>query len=277
MPELPEVETIRNELLNSVRGDKITSVEVYCNKLRNNLDIPRLQKISGKQIQDIVRRGKYLIFRFDDDEYMLIHLGMTGKLLLKTKDAPNEKHDHVVFCLKQKKLVYNDVRRFGLIELLDKQKLLNFSALKDMGPEPLSSDFSGFVLYDSLKSKRVPIKNCLLDQRIVSGLGNIYVCEALFRAGVSPFRTGKSITKDEAHTLCHEIKRVLEESIECGGTTFRDYRHSDGSTGEFSKHLFVYGRYGKTCEWCDFRANCVGVQKCVQSGRTTFYCPLRQK
>lgn len=277
MPELPEVETVCRELSKSLTGEKIESVQVFCPRLRNPLPDSFAKQVAGLTVQNVQRRGKYLIVNLNNNRSLLIHLGMTGKLLLKDKDSPPEKHDHIVFAFKDKVLVYNDVRRFGLVALYDSDSVYTVKSLRDMGQEPLSDSFTGLSLQAALKGKKASIKTCLLDQGIVAGLGNIYVCEALFQSRISPLRAGDSLTDKEAELLCRKIKEILTESIACGGTTFRDYRHSDGSKGEFVAKLFVYGKAGQKCSWCDFADKCGGVIKTVQGGRSTFYCPLLQK
>ena len=213
----------------------------------------------------------------DKAKALLIHLGMTGKLLLKDKDSPHEKHDHIVFDFRDKSLIYNDIRRFGFVDLYDTDSLWQVKSLRDMGQEPLSDSFTGKTLKAALKGRKAPIKICLLDQNIVAGLGNIYVCEALFKARISPLRQGDSLNEKESELLCYYIKEILSESIAAGGTTFRDYRHSDGSKGEFVNNLFVYGKAGQTCSWCESKDTCSGIVKIKQGGRGTFYCPVLQK
>ena len=277
MPELPEVETVRRELAATLTGKKIESVAVYCNRLRNIIPDSFETAVAGLTVREVQRRGKYLILQTDKGKSLLIHLGMTGKLLLKDKDSVSEKHDHIVFSFKVKKLVYNDIRRFGLVALYDTDSLYQLKSLQEMGQEPLSDSFTGKSLKATLKGKKTPIKVCLLDQNIVAGLGNIYVCEALFKARISPMRQGDSLSDKEAELLCYYIKEILSESINAGGTTFRDYRHSDGSKGEFVSQLFVYGKAGQVCPWCKLKDSCSGIAKINQGGRGTFYCPVLQK
>ncbi len=277
MPELPEVETVCKELSATLTGKRIESVDVRCTHLRNPIPPTFSSSLAGLYITNIKRRGKYLIISLNKGKSLLIHLGMTGRLLLKKKDSQREKHDHIIFSFDDNNLVYNDTRRFGMVALYNSDSLIKVKALSEMGPEPLSDSFTGDVLRDSLKGKKAPVKICLLDQTVVAGLGNIYVCEALFKAGISPMRQGDSLTKKEADLLCLKIKDILNESITCGGTTFRDYRHSDGSKGEFVSHLFVYGKEGQVCSWCNFANKCQGIKKVNQGGRSTFYCPHLQK
>jgi len=277
MPELPEVETVRKELSAVLTGQRIESAAVYCNRLRNPIPDSFAADVAGLTVHEVQRRGKYLIILTDKEKALLIHLGMTGKLLLKSKDSQLEKHDHIVFDFADKKLVYNDIRRFGVVALYDKDSLYRIKALREMGQEPLSDDFTGDSLRASLKGRKAPIKICLLDQTVIAGLGNIYVCEALFKAGISPLRQGDSLTEKESELLCYYIKEILSESVKAGGTTFRDYRHSDGSKGEFVSHLSVYGRAGQVCSWCNLKDSCGGIVKINQGGRGTFYCPVLQK
>jgi formamidopyrimidine-DNA glycosylase len=290
MPELPEVETVRLGLQPAMEGHTITRAETRRGDLR--IPFPRdfAARLEGRVVKKLWRRAKYILADLDNGETLVIHLGMSGRMSVYSEDrqrqlgnyvynpAPRDagrgKHDHVVFETDvPARIVFNDHRRFGLMSLVDTARLGQDRLFKDIGVEPLSSAFSGPYLAKMLEGKKTPIKAALLDQRLVAGLGNIYVCEALFRAGISPKRLAGSVKPERLKPLVAAIKKVLRDAIAAGGSTLRDHARATGDPGAFQHHFLVYGREGKPC-----KLGCKGtVKRIVQSGRSTFYCPKCQK
>ena len=284
VPELPEVETVRKGLAKQLLGESIAHVNLRREGLR--FPFPKGFKLGleGRRILQIDRRAKYLLIRFDDDSTLLSHLGMTGKFsLYSSNDVPREfgKHDHVIVTMGDGGVaIYTDHRRFGYMDLIPPGGEGENRHLAKLGSEPLSDDFDAKLLCEKLRGKKSPIKTALLDQRVVAGLGNIYVCEILFRAGISPRRTsstvgGKSIkVTKRAERLVKETKQVLSEAIEAGGSTISDFATVDGDMGYFAHSFQVYGREGENCH----NSRCSGViSRILQGGRSTFYCPKCQR
>ena len=284
MPELPEVETVRKGLAKQLLGGSISNVDLRREGLR--FPFPKGLKLAmeGRRILQIDRRAKYLLMRFDDGSTLLSHLGMTGKYsIYSSNEVPEEfgKHDHVVITLVDGGVVvYTDHRRFGYMDLIPPGGEQDNRHLSKLGCEPLSAECDSKMLCEKLRGKKSPIKTALLDQRVVAGLGNIYVCEILFRTGISPRRisstvSGKSskVTK-RAEMLVKETKHVLLEAIEAGGSTISDFAAVDGDMGYFSHSFQVYGREGENCQ----NPQCSGIiSRISQSGRSTFYCPKCQR
>jgi formamidopyrimidine-DNA glycosylase len=297
MPELPEVETVRLGLAPVLVGNSFASVEQRRGDLRFPLPEHFAQRLQGRKVDALYRRAKYLLAHLDDGEVLVMHLGMTGRFSIDYSFAANRKppefgefgydqrrtpkHEHIVFHLADGTAVrYSDTRRFGLMDLIPGEALPGHALFKGLGIEPLSSDFTADWLASRLKCKATSIKAALVDQRLIAGLGNIYACEALFRAGISPLRlagtlatkTGKPTKAIEA--LVKAVKSVLGEAIKAGGSSLRDYAHADGRLGRFQHSFKVYGREGKPCR----KKGCRGtVRRIVQSGRSTFYCPNCQR
>jgi len=294
MPELPEVETVRRGLEPILVGNAFARVEQRRPDLRFPLPKHFGERLSGRTVEALDRRAKYLLARLDDGEVLVMHLGMTGSFSIdhangemKTPgrfahpqaDAP--KHEHIVFHLGDGTLVrYSDARRFGLMDLVPAKTLESHALFKGLGVEPLSPAFTPEWLAGRLKGKATSIKAALVDQRLIAGLGNIYACEALFRARVSPIRLAGSLaTKSgkptpKTNALVAAIKAVLNDAIKAGGSSLRDYKRADGSLGEFQHRFKVYGREGKKC----LTKGCSGtVRRIVQGGRSTFYCPACQR
>lgn len=285
MPELPEVETVRRGLEPILVGNAFARVEQRRADLRFPLPADFAARLSGRKVEALDRRAKYLLARLDDGEVLVMHLGMTGRFSIArangTERSKIPKHEHIVFHLNDGTAVrYADVRRFGLMDLVPAHALESHTLFKGLGVEPLSADFTPEWLAARLKGKATSIKAALLDQRLIAGLGNIYVCEALFVAGISPLKlagtlptkTGKPTAKIEA--LVAGVKSVLESAIKAGGSSLRDYRRADGRVGRFQHRFKVYGREGKPCA----RESCRGtVRRIVQGGRSTFYCPTCQR
>lgn len=284
MPELPEVETVRRGLVKRLVGRVILRVEVRRENLRFPFPEKMAERMGGRKIERIDRRGKYLLARLDDGTAWLIHLGMSGKFtLFEAGEEPFEvgKHDHFAIWLDDGgQAVYNDPRRFGVMDLVDADVGDGHRLLSRLGLEPLSDDFDAVAFCELLRGRRTPMKSALLDQRLVAGLGNIYVCEILNRAGVSPKRTASSVGgAGPSSTLRGErivtaTKQVLAEAIEAGGSSISDFANVDGDLGYFSHSFHVYGREGLPC----LRQGCSGeISRIVQSGRSTFYCPRCQR
>ena len=275
MPELPEVETVRRGLALKMSGRRILRAELRRPDLRRPFPPALAARLDGARIGALGRRGKYILIELDADGLLLLHLGMSGRVTAGNATLPAGPHDHVVLTLDDGTVVtFNDPRRFGLIDYVKRDEAAQHRLLAGLGPEPLEPGFDGRYLAATLAGKLRPIKAALLDQRIVAGLGNIYVCEALFRAGVSPRRLAGSIGVMRADRLATGIRSVLTEAIAAGGSSLRDYVQADGELGYFQHRWAVYGHEGEPCPGCD----CGGaVRRIVQSGRSTFYCAKRQR
>ena len=283
MPELPEVETVRRGLQPVMEGAVIARAEVNRPDLRWPLPDRMADRLTGKRVTALRRRSKYILADLDSGESLLVHLGMSGRMLISGAQlgsfyhdhpAP-QKHDHVVLHMDNgARITFNDARRFGAMDLMQTQGAENHALLTGLGPEPFGNDFNEPYLADRLRGRKTPIKSALLDQRIVAGLGNIYVAETLYRARISPLRLAGDLTKDQAHALVSTIREVLAEAIEAGGSSLRDFRQANGELGYFSKHFQVYDREGSPCE----TPGCTGtVTRTVQSGRSSFWCPACQR
>ncbi len=282
MPELPEVETVRRGLAPMMEGAVIAQADVNRPDLRWPFPPDMAARLTGRQVLGLRRRSKYILADLDSGETLLIHLGMSGRMLISgdplgqfVHDHPApEKHDHVVLHMDNgARVTFNDPRRFGAMDLLDTATAEQHKLLAVLGPEPLGNAFNEDVLVHAFKGKASPVKSALLDQRIVAGLGNIYVCEALFRAGVSPRRKAGNISQARVQALVPIIREVLSDAIAAGGSSLRDFRQADGELGYFQHSFDVYGREGQPCR----TPGCTGtVQRIVQSGRSSFYCALCQ-
>jgi len=267
MPELPEVETVRTGLSRSWIGKRIEGVELRREGLRFPFPEGLEKRLTGQKIIDIRRRAKYLLIDLDNDDVLLSHLGMSGKWTLDASECEG-KHDHVVIYLDDGSMsVYNDPRRFGVLDIFTgtSHKLLDH-----LGPEPLEN-WTAEDLYEKLQRRKSPIKICILDQKVVVGVGNIYACEALNRSHISPTRKSNKVSKKECQVLVNEIKVILAEAIQAGGSTLRDFAGVDGTLGYFPHQFRVYDKEGSECE-------CGGtIERLVQGGRSTFWCPSCQK
>jgi len=282
MPELPEVETVRRGLEPVLVGNAFSRVEQRRPDLRFPLPKDFGMRLSGRRVEALDRRAKYLLARLDDGEVLVMHLGMTGRFSINgSATKPPPKHEHIVFHLGDGTAVrYSDARRFGLMDLVPAATLDSHALFKGLGVEPLSEALTPEWLAARLKGKANSIKAALVDQKLIAGLGNIYAGEALYRAGVSPLRlagslatkSGKPTKKTEA--LVAAVKAVLDDAIKAGGSSLRDYKRADGTLGEFQHRFKVYDREGKPCP----RKGCGGtVRRIVQGGRSTFYCPTCQR
>ena len=288
MPELPEVETVRRGLEPALVGARFVTVEARRADLRVPFPDRFVERLTGRRIEALTRRAKYLLAALDSGETLVMHLGMSGSFrveqdgetLVQTfhyERSKKETHDHVVFTLDSAtRIIYNDPRRFGSMILAPTASLAQHPAFRDLGVEPLSEDFDAAHLAAVLEGARTPLKSALLDQTRIAGLGNIYVCEALHRARLSPLREAGTLSgkKREAGALAKAIRDVLEEAVEAGGSTLRDHRRTDGELGYFQHSFAVYDREGAACP----HPRCKGtITRIVQGARSTFYCPVCQK
>ncbi len=292
MPELPEVETVRRGLQPVMEGARIVKVEARRPDLRRPLPTDFARRVEGKTVTGIGRRAKYLTVDLSSGDVLLMHLGMSGSFRVghDAKDAspgafhhPRSAaaaHDHVVFHMSSGATVtFNDPRRFGLMLLVPRAELAGHPLMRDVGPEPLGNAFDANLLATACAGKKTSLKAALLDQTVVAGLGNIYVCEALHRAGLSPRRRASTIAtrgapNARAAALVDAIKAVLNAAIKAGGSSLRDHRQTDGELGYFQHHFRVYDREGKACA----TPGCKGtIKRVVQNGRSTFFCPVCQK
>ena len=271
MPELPEVETVRNFLNNNIIKENIISVEIKDRNLRFDISSKIPKVLHKTMIKKIIRKGKYLIFFHSNNYALVLHLGMTGFFRIETF-YNYRKHDHIIFIFKDKNLVFNDVRKFGFIKIYQKEKVLLSKHLKKLGPDPLSKEFSYAYLKKNLK-KKTNIKNLLMNQNFTSGLGNIYCSEILFDSRVSPIREVKSLNDKELRKIIVSTKKILRHAIRLGGTTIKNFVVSNEKIGYFKNKLMVYGKEGLYCQRCAGESI---IKRILQSGRSTFFCPRCQ-
>lgn len=276
MPELPEVEVVRQGLLNHLPGRTVTGFHHSGKDLR--IPVPARQisrQLSGASVTDVSRRAKYLLIHFDNGSVMVVHLGMTGKIGLFSSGSLPAPHDHACFILDDGfELRFNDVRRFGSIRVLDAEQVgaIEQTIFKTAGPEPFSDEFTGRYLYERARAKTQPVKNFIMDSRIVVGIGNIYANESLYTAGIRPTRKAGAISVKRYRRLVDEIQQVLVRAIEYGGSTISDFIGAGGESGYFQVHFNVYGKKGAPCP------NCAAViRHCKLGGRASFFCPACQR
>ncbi len=296
MPELPEVETVARGLARVMEGARITGVTLNRPDLRFPFPDGFAEQLTGQTVEAVGRRAKYIVAHLSGGDILLMHLGMSGRFLIEETGAASQpgqfhhdvgspssaqdRHAHVVFTLEDgTTVVYCDPRRFGMMDLFARSQITEHKLLKDIGIEPLGNELSGAFLNQALRGKQTPIKAALLDQRIVAGIGNIYACEALYRAKLSPRRQARTITSAAATTgrcdlLAETIRDVLNEAVAAGGSSLRDYVQTDGELGYFQHAFQVYDREGEPCA----RPECPAtIDRIVQSGRSTFFCPTCQR
>ena len=287
MPELPEVETVRRGLAPVMEGAQILVADVRRPDLRWPFPDDMAARLTGQTVLRLRRRSKYILADLSGGESLLIHLGMSGRILISVgpeRAGPDvffhahpaaQKHDHVVLDLSNgARITFNDPRRFGAMDLAPTEAMEAHKLLAGLGPEPLGNAFDEAYLVAALRGRNTSIKAALLDQRLVAGLGNIYVCETLYRAGIAPTRRAGRISAARAATLVPIIRDVLQDAITAGGSSLRDYRQADGDLGYFQHSFHVYGRESAPC----LRDTCPGViRRIVQSGRSSFYCPACQR
>ena len=287
MPELPEVETVRRGLAPALEGARLVRVEVRRPDLRWPFPEAMAERLTGATIRALGRRSKYLLMHLDTGETMIVHLGMSGRMVVDDLTGAATQpgafhrgagwltqHDHVVLHTATHRVTVNDARRFGAMDLWPTEDLENHWLMAKLGPEPLGNDFHDEYLNAAFRGRNTPVKAALLDQRIVAGLGNIYVCEALHRAGIAPTRRAGRIAAIRIERLVPTIREVLGEAIVAGGSSLRDHRQADGTLGYFQHGFRVYDREGAPCP----SAGCGGtVRRIVQLGRSTFHCPSCQR
>lgn len=276
MPELPEVETVRRGLSPAMEGRIIERLQLNRADLRFPFPDRFQARIEGARITRLGRHAKFLVTELDTGEALIMHLGMTGRFTVNTSPTADfhhdpgtyPAHDHVIFTLQGGATVtYNDVRRFGFMELWPAAEMDTYPRLKEMGPEPLSNRFNAAYLDAALKAKQTPIKAALLDQSVIAGLGNIYVCEALYRSGISPRRKASTIPGARAARLAPAINAIIAEAIAAGGSSISDFANASGELGYFQHGFAVYDREGQPCKACQ-----TPIKRLVQSGRSSFYC-----
>ncbi len=277
MPELPEVESLRRILVRTAVGRTIVNVRIGKKPLRRRATADFSGAITGRRIVKLSRRAKYLIIELDGEHVMLVHLGMSGSLTHRhagfDADDFDPRHDHLEFALDDaSRLVYNDPRRFGMVRLVERTALASTAELKGLGPEPLSREFNADYLAAKARGRTAAIKNLIMDQRIVAGIGNIYASEILFQAGVRPTRRAGRVTRSEIEKIRAATPIILRAAIGNNGTTFRSYRDSRGKPGRFAERLRVYGREGEPCYTCS-----TPIKNVVVGQRASFFCPKCQR
>ncbi|MDB4173058.1 bifunctional DNA-formamidopyrimidine glycosylase/DNA-(apurinic or apyrimidinic site) lyase [bacterium] len=286
MPELPEVETVRRGLLPVLENRVLETVTVRRRDLRFPIPAQLAKRLTGATVAALDRRAKYILMRMTNGYVAILHLGMSGRIKIwhpgmagMGKKPDLETHDHVIFTTDQGAMViFNDPRRFGSLLLSSDNELADHKLLKDLGPEPFDPAFDGAALAARLKGRNTSIKAALLDQRTVAGLGNIYVSESLFRAGISPKRLARTVQGGRATKLHQAIQDVLTDAIAAGGSTLRDHRQPDGELGYFQHQFAVYDQTSKACPGCTCSIRKTGgIKQIVQSGRSTFYCARMQR
>jgi len=280
MPELPEVETVRSGLAPVLEGNRIKRLIVRRKNLRFDFPDNFAKRLAGVQILKLSRRAKYLLFELDSGATLLSHLGMSGSFLAlaANETMPKDrktKHDHVVFeMFDGASVIYNDPRRFGFMDLFATHEIDACKFLQHLGPEPVGNQLSAVDLKLVLSKRKAPIKTTLLDQKIIAGLGNIYVCEALFRANIHPAVRSCDLSLEQSQVLVEHIRQVIRQAIEAGGSSLNDFTNADGDLGYFQHSFDVYDQAGKQCKNIDCTAK---IERIVQGGRSSFYCPSCQK
>ena len=276
MPELPEVETVMRGLSAVLIGRHFTSIE--CRRKNLRFPLPRnMDKIlCGKKITGLTRRAKYILIHFTGNKTLMVHLGMSGRMVIDDGSSSLQKHDHVIFKTNARhQIKFNDPRRFGMMDIVDTDKAVQHKLLRHLGVEPLEAAFTGTAHHTKLKPKKIAVKLAIMDQGVVVGVGNIYACEALFAARIDPKRAANSLSLAECNKLVTAIKSVLKRAIEKGGSSLRDYVQADGELGFFQHEFAVYGREGEPCKGCTCKTK--KVLRMTQGGRSTFYCETKQK
>lgn len=280
MPELPEVETVVRGLQPVMTGQTIAKVDVRRPDLRIPIPKDFARRLEGQQVAQVRRRAKYVLIELASGDTALAHLGMSGRIFIEPQNPePPGKHDHIVFTMADgTQIRLNDPRRFGLVEIDRTDALDQHRFFVHLGPDPTGNGFNGPALAAALKGKKCAIKAALLDQRVVAGLGNIYISEALFESGISPKRLAGAVQGSRAEKLASAVQQVLTRAIAAGGSSLRDYVQPSGELGYFQHQWAVYGREGEACPGCDCDiARTGGVQRIVQASRSTFYCSRRQR
>lgn len=275
MPELPEVETVCRGLEPVLVGQVIARADIRRKDLRKPFPKGLKTLLESAKVTHITRRAKYVRIHLDNDYVLLIHLGMSGRIVFHPLDYKPQTHDHFIMHMKAgQQIVLNDPRRFGIVDIVREGDLDTHVLFAHLGPEPLSNGFSGPVLAAALAGKKAAIKQVIMDQRIVVGVGNIYASEALFMAGINPSKPAGKVKSAQAEALVRAIKIVLQKAIKAGGSTLRDHRQANGELGYFQHSFSVYDREGQVCVTC---AGKRPIMRIIQGGRSTFYCPTCQK
>lgn len=279
MPELPEVETVRRGLIPVLLGRRLASVAAHRTDLRFPLPVDFVSRVTGRRVESIERRAKFLLFGLEDRLTLIAHLGMSGHFQIADADAPRRAHDHVCFVSEDGAGVrFNDARRFGFMDLIATEGLARHPMLAALGPEPLGDAFTGSYLAARLSARTMALKAAFMDQHVVAGMGNIYASESLYRARLSPLRPAGSISATMCRWLVVAIRAVLREAIDAGGSSLRNHQRPSGELGCFQHTFAVYDRAGMACPDCRCRISATGgVQRTVVSGRATFFCPKRQR
>jgi len=273
MPELPEVETICRGLRAFLPGRRITKVEVREVRLRSRVNGDFSSQLLGKTILDVGRRGKYLLVFLEGGQVWMSHLGMSGKLIYVEAGRPREKHDHIIVKLDgEKELRFHDPRRFGLSTVIPHAELGSMAQMKNLGPEPFDRRFNGDYLYSVARNSRRRIRDLLIDQTAIAGLGNIYANEILYHAGIRPTTRAWKLARNRVERIAKMVPKILREAIRWCGTSFSDYRDAEDRFGGFQNHLRVYDREGEKCRVCSFRIKRVSI-----GNRSAFYCPTCQR
>ena len=269
MPELPEVETTVNSL-NILKNKKVINVDIHIKKLRYLVPYLDLKNIINYKIKNLRRIAKYIIIDFENLKSVIIHLGMSGRLKIVKNTVSLKKHDHLVLKFQNLNLIFNDPRRFGFVDIVRSENISNTSYIKKLGIDALDKKLSEDYLYNKFKNSQVLIKQLLLNQYIVAGIGNIYACEILYDAKISPLRKGSSLRKSQIGTILKSVRKILSKAIKYGGSSINDYVSPDGTLGNFQNNFKVYGRKG-------YKINGYEIKKVVLHGRSTFFCPDLQK
>ncbi len=275
MPELPEVETVMRGLMPVMVGQQIVRADIRREGLRWPFPERFGARLSGARVLGMQRRAKYILMALDSGESLLVHLGMSGKVVIDESGAVLAgKHDHVVLDMENGvRILFNDPRRFGALDLFETDSLGRHKLLAALGPEPLGNGFNAAYFAARLKGRKTPVKSAMLDQKIVAGLGNIYVCEALWRAGIGPQTRSAALKPVQVTALAAHIRNVLTEAISAGGSSLKDYRQANGDLGYFQHRFKAYGRENQPC----LKPACTGtITRIIQSGRSSFYCPACQ-
>ena len=288
MPELPEVEVVKRSIEKIIHNLTIKNIKIYNRNLRYKIEAKKLKNLINTKVLLVKRRSKYILINLDNKRTILLHLGMSGKIIIVNSkqqkirssfyyDLTNnlEKHNHIIFEFQNNfKLIYNDVRRFGFLKVINTNNINENSHLKTLGPEPLSSDFNLEYFKINIKNKKKSIKDCLMDQKFVSGLGNIYVNEVLFQSKINPLKKSKNLTNKQILNILKNTKLILKKAVDKGGSSIKDFNDTEGNKGKFQDFFRVYGRDNKACS----KIKCNGVIKKIRiSNRSTFYCNICQK
>jgi formamidopyrimidine-DNA glycosylase len=275
MPELPEVETVMRGLTPALVGRRLSHITLRRKDLRFPLPASLPRQLKNTRITGLERRAKYILVHFENGKTLLLHLGMSGRMVIHEKKTAPEKHDHVIFVTdKDTHIHFHDPRRFGMMDVAATARIHQHKLLKHLGAEPLDAAFTGALLHAQLQRRKSAVKLAIMDQHLVVGVGNIYASEALYAARISPLRKASTLSVAECAKLAAAIKKTLKRAIAKGGSTLRDYAQADGELGYFQHEFRVYGREGKACKGCGRRA-C--ITRIVQGGRATFYCAQIQK